>query len=321
MRLVVIPQGVRRVLPALVNQLIALIKESSLVYFLGPARDPARPVPDRSGPGREHRQRVRPAAGRPLLPGHHRAADPRRQRVDARLRTGRRADGRSGRRRARRPGPRHHPGGTVTPAAARYDARHRLRDGAHPGGRCRHPRPPPGLRRPTSVLRGVDLDVAAGTAACVIGPSGSGKSTLLRCVNRLLEPDRGRRAHRRPQRHGGRPRRAAAAGRHGVPALQPVPAQERRSPTSRWGCAGCAGCPGTRPRPRALAQLERVGLRHKAAGAPGHAVRRPAAAGRHRPGAGHGARGDALRRGDVAPSTRSWSRASSRRWPTWPARA
>ncbi|MGO4601559.1 amino acid ABC transporter permease [Terrabacter sp. 2YAF2] len=35
MRLVVIPQGVRRVLPALVNQFIALIKESSLVYFLG----------------------------------------------------------------------------------------------------------------------------------------------------------------------------------------------------------------------------------------------------------------------------------------------
>jgi polar amino acid transport system ATP-binding protein len=41
------------------------------------------------------------------------------------------------------------------------------------------------------VLRGVDLDVAAGSAACLIGPSGSGKSTLLRCVNRLLEPDRG----------------------------------------------------------------------------------------------------------------------------------
>ncbi|MFT4135804.1 amino acid ABC transporter permease [Microbacterium sp.] len=35
MRLVVIPQGVRRVLPALVNQFIALIKESSLIYFLG----------------------------------------------------------------------------------------------------------------------------------------------------------------------------------------------------------------------------------------------------------------------------------------------
>ncbi len=41
------------------------------------------------------------------------------------------------------------------------------------------------------VLRGVDLDVARGGTACVIGPSGSGKSTLLRTVNRLLEPDRG----------------------------------------------------------------------------------------------------------------------------------
>ena len=41
------------------------------------------------------------------------------------------------------------------------------------------------------VLRGVNLEVKGGTAACIIGPSGSGKSTLLRCVNRLLEPDRG----------------------------------------------------------------------------------------------------------------------------------
>ena len=35
MRLVVIPQGVRRVLPALVNQFISIVKDSSLVYFLG----------------------------------------------------------------------------------------------------------------------------------------------------------------------------------------------------------------------------------------------------------------------------------------------
>ncbi|WP_216917467.1 ABC transporter substrate-binding protein/permease [Nocardia noduli] len=35
MVLVVIPQGVRRVLPALMNQFIALIKDSSLIYFLG----------------------------------------------------------------------------------------------------------------------------------------------------------------------------------------------------------------------------------------------------------------------------------------------
>ena len=35
MSLVVIPQGVRRVLPALVNQFISLIKDSSLIYLLG----------------------------------------------------------------------------------------------------------------------------------------------------------------------------------------------------------------------------------------------------------------------------------------------
>lgn len=35
MRLVVIPQGIRRVLPALMNQFISLLKASSLVYFLG----------------------------------------------------------------------------------------------------------------------------------------------------------------------------------------------------------------------------------------------------------------------------------------------
>lgn len=35
MRLVVVPQGIRRVLPALMNQFIALLKASALVYFLG----------------------------------------------------------------------------------------------------------------------------------------------------------------------------------------------------------------------------------------------------------------------------------------------
>ena len=35
MRLIVIPQGIRNVLPALTNQFIATIKDSSLVYLLG----------------------------------------------------------------------------------------------------------------------------------------------------------------------------------------------------------------------------------------------------------------------------------------------
>ncbi|MCG5434115.1 amino acid ABC transporter ATP-binding protein [Mycobacterium sp. MYCO198283] len=44
---------------------------------------------------------------------------------------------------------------------------------------------------PNKVLRGVDIDVPAGTTTAVIGPSGSGKSTLLRTLNRLHEPDAG----------------------------------------------------------------------------------------------------------------------------------
>jgi polar amino acid transport system ATP-binding protein len=39
----------------------------------------------------------------------------------------------------------------------------------------------------TTVLDGIDLDVAEGEVITLIGASGSGKSTLLRCVN-LLEP-------------------------------------------------------------------------------------------------------------------------------------
>ena len=40
---------------------------------------------------------------------------------------------------------------------------------------------------PHQVLKGIDVEIAAGEMVCLIGPSGSGKSTLLRCMN-LLEP-------------------------------------------------------------------------------------------------------------------------------------
>lgn len=42
------------------------------------------------------------------------------------------------------------------------------------------------------VLKGIDLEVASGEVACLIGPSGSGKSTLLRCVNHLEKVNAGR---------------------------------------------------------------------------------------------------------------------------------
>ena len=41
------------------------------------------------------------------------------------------------------------------------------------------------------VLRGIDLDVAAGESAVVIGGSGSGKSVLLKCILGLMRPESG----------------------------------------------------------------------------------------------------------------------------------
>jgi phosphonate transport system ATP-binding protein len=40
-------------------------------------------------------------------------------------------------------------------------------------------------------LREVSFTIEGSDAVFVIGPSGAGKSTLLRCINRLVEPDRG----------------------------------------------------------------------------------------------------------------------------------
>lgn len=44
---------------------------------------------------------------------------------------------------------------------------------------------------PIEALRGVDLDVAAGTAVGIVGVNGAGKSTLLRVIAGVLSPDEG----------------------------------------------------------------------------------------------------------------------------------
>jgi len=41
------------------------------------------------------------------------------------------------------------------------------------------------------VLKGINMSVMKGDVVCIIGPSGSGKSTLLRCVNALVDIQKG----------------------------------------------------------------------------------------------------------------------------------
>ena len=52
----------------------------------------------------------------------------------------------------------------------------------------------PGAKQPTptlDVLKGIDIDIYRGDVVCLIGPSGCGKSTFLRCLNRLEIPTSG----------------------------------------------------------------------------------------------------------------------------------
>ena len=118
------------------------------------------------------------------------------------------------------------------------------------------------------VLRGVDLDVPAGTAACIIGPSGSGKSTLLRCVNRLLEPDRGEVLLGGQSVMGDSPdalrQRVGMVFQH----FNLFPHQSVLANVT-LGLRRLRGMSRDAAEATALTQLERVGLRHKASVRPG----------------------------------------------------
>lgn len=177
MRLIVVPQGVRRVLPALVNQFIGNVKDSSLVYFLGllaSEREIFRVGQD---------QAVVTGNLSPLLlagvfylvitvPLTHLV-----NAIDMRLRLGKK----------RAP--------TVVTSGLEEvseldQARAAQTVPSFKGGSIE-------VRDLTmaygelQVLKGVDLTVRPGSVTCIIGPSGSGKSTLLRCLNRLVEPKGG----------------------------------------------------------------------------------------------------------------------------------
>ncbi len=180
MRLIVIPQGIRRVLPALVNQFIGNVKDSSLVYFLGllaSEREIFRVGQD---------QAVVTGNLSPLLlagifylvitvPLTHLV-----NYVDNRLRTGRRPTTLvSGLEEV---------GELQGSVATAEDTTDKLP--TFKGGSLTVR----GLGMAygeLDVLKDINLAVKAGTVTCIIGPSGSGKSTLLRCLNRLVEPKAG----------------------------------------------------------------------------------------------------------------------------------
>ncbi len=119
-----------------------------------------------------------------------------------------------------------------------------------------------------AVLRGVTLGVPAGTTAAIIGPSGSGKSTLLRCLNRLYEPDRGDilldgRSVLRDDPDQLRQRIGMVFQHFNLFPHKSVLDNVTLGPRKLKGLTADAA------RELALAQLERVGLRHKADARPG----------------------------------------------------
>ena len=171
MRLVVVPQGIRRVLPALVNQFIALIKESSLVFMLGLLASEREIFQIGKDAAATQRKPVAVRGRGGLLPGLTIPLTHLVNYIDSRLRTGR-------------------PEKTEPDEAAAVVGKGAQRMSEFASGTLTGKNIHLSFGK-NHVLRGIDLHVEKGTTASVIGPSGSGKSTLLRVMNRLIEPDQG----------------------------------------------------------------------------------------------------------------------------------
>ncbi|MCE2483513.1 MAG: ATP-binding cassette domain-containing protein [Alphaproteobacteria bacterium] len=115
---------------------------------------------------------------------------------------------------------------------------------------------------PNRVLRGFDLEVAAGESVVVIGGSGSGKSVMLKCLLGLLRPQRGSiRVDGVEMPGAGAAERARLRAKFGMlfqnaALFDSLPVWENIA----FGLIQGQGCPRPRARQIALAQLARVGL-------------------------------------------------------------
>lgn len=287
MRLIVVPQGIRRVLPALVNQFISNVKDSSLIYFLGllaSEREIFRVGQDAA---------VVTGNLSPLLlagifylvitvPLTHLI-----NYFDHRLRAG------------KRPSDQQPASGLEEVDELNAVPRNTSETTNFNGGSLSIE----GLRLSygdMEVLRGIDLEVLKNSVTCVIGPSGSGKSTLLRSLNPVGRNERGQSPFRRLRHPQHEARNSSRKGRHGVPALQPISRpygarehhalthknqrhESRRGP-QHCGCAAC-GCGPTRAWGPSSCK----------------SFRRAATAGRHCSRFGHGPGSGSVRRGDQRP--------------------
>ena len=172
------------------------------------------------------------------------------------------------------------------------------------------------------VLRGINLDVDEHQVVCLIGPSGCGKSTLLRCINGL-ETIQGGEIVLDGERVSGRGVDLNAL-RHDVgivfqsfnlfphmTVLENVTLAPRKVLKLPKGYADGAG-DGAAGARRARREGDRV---------PRPAVGRPAAARRHRAGAGHGAAAAPARRDHLCPRPRAGVGGAEHRPASWPPRA
>ncbi|PXA88193.1 polar amino acid ABC transporter ATP-binding protein [Caulobacter sp. D4A] len=117
----------------------------------------------------------------------------------------------------------------------------------------------------TTVLDGVDLDVAPGEVVAVIGPSGSGKSTLLRCLAGLEALDGGTLSIAGVAAGGKVPLARALKGRVGF-VFQSFNLFPHRTAAQNVAEAPIVvrGDPPAKAREQALALLTKVGLAHRA---------------------------------------------------------